>query len=292
MRSSTSHAACRSRATRCASWTASGRELPERAEGHIQFSGPSVTSGYYRNPEATRNLLHGEWMDTDDYGYVAEGDIYITGRIKDTIIRAGRNIHPYELEEAVGNLEGIRKGCVAVFGSRDERAGTEKIVVLAETRETDPAQTRDAARRASTTLRCRSIGTPADDIMLAPPGTVLKTSSGKIRRAASRELYESGGTTGTRAVWLQVVRLAWSAILPQARRSLRAAVELGSTAPTALFLLGVMGALDVDRAARCCRARDWCWKLSRRMARAVPARSPACRSPCAASRTCRPGAPA
>ena len=95
-------------------------------------------------------------MDTGDYGYIAEGDIYITGRIKDTIIRAGRNIHPYELEEAVGNLDGIRKGCVAVFGSRDERAGTEKIVVLAETRETDAARARSAAQPDQRARRGRS----------------------------------------------------------------------------------------------------------------------------------------
>ncbi len=243
----------------------SDRELPERAEGHIQFSGPSVTSGYFRNPEATRNLLHGEWMDTDDYGYVAAGDIYITGRIKDTIIRAGRNIHPYDLEEAVGNLEGIRKGCVAVFGSRDERAATERIVVLAETREDDPAR-REELRTRINDLAVALIGMPADDIVLAAPGTVLKTSSGKIRRAGSRELYESGGKVARRAVWLQVVRLAWSALLPQARRTLRAASGKAYGA-WALFLLGALGALVWIGCAVLPQA-GWAWKFSRRVARA------------------------
>ena len=242
----------------------SGRELPERAEGHIQFSGPSVTSGYYRNPEATKNLLHDSWMDTDDYGYVAEGDIYITGRIKDTIIRAGRNIHPYDLEEAVGNVEGVRKGCVAVFGSKDERAGTEKIVVLAETRETDAAK-REAIRTRINDLAVSLIGTPPDDIMLAPPGTVLKTSSGKIRRAGSREVYERGGGTGTRAVWWQVVRLTWSAILPQLRRTLRTAADQLYGA-YALFLFGSFGALVWLGCAVLPRA-DWAWRYSGRLAR-------------------------
>ncbi len=242
-----------------------GRELPERAEGYIQFSGPSVTSGYYRNPEATRQLLHGAWMNTDDYGYVAAGDLYITGRIKDTIIRAGRNIHPYELEEAVGGLDGIRKGCVAVFGSRDERSGTERVIVLAETRESDPAR-RDALRARVNDLALALIGTPADDVMLAPPGTVLKTSSGKIRRAASREVYERGGATGTRAVWLQVVRLTWSALLPQARRTLRAAADLLYGA-YALFLLGTLGAAVWIACALLPHA-GWCWQVSRWHARA------------------------
>jgi len=243
----------------------SGRELAERAEGHIQFSGPSVTSGYFRNPEATRHLLHGEWMDTDDYGYIAEGELYVTGRIKDTIIRAGRNIHPYDLEEAVGNLDGIRKGCVAVFGSRDARSGTERVVVLAETRESDAAR-REALRMRVNDLAVSLIGGPADDIMLAPPGTVLKTSSGKIRRAASREVYESGGASGTRAVWWQVVRLTGSALLPQARRALRAAIDFLYGA-YALFLLGTMGAMVWITCAALPRT-DWCWKWSGRMARA------------------------
>ena len=218
----------------------SGRELPERSEGHIQFSGPSVTSGYFRNPEATADLLDDAWMNTGDYGYIAGGDIHISGRIKDTIIRAGRNIHPYELEEAVGNLDGIRKGCVAVFGSRDARSGTEKIVVLAETRETDPEKC-EALRSAINELAMTAIGMAPDDVMLAPPNTVLKTSSGKIRRTASREVYEGGGARGTRAVWLQLVRLTWSAILPQLRRMTRTAADWIYGA-YALFLLGVMGA--------------------------------------------------
>lgn len=245
-----------------------GRELPERAEGHIQFSGPSVTSGYYRNPEATRELLDGEWMNTGDYGYIAAGEIHITGRIKDTIIRAGRNIHPYELEEAIGGLDGIRKGCVAVFGTRDQRAGTEKIVVLAETRENDPSQ-QEALRGRINDLALSVIGMPADDIMLAPPGTVLKTSSGKIRRAASREMYQSGGPAARRAVWLQVVRLTAAALLPQARRMARAVGDLLYSG-YALFLLFTLGTLVwiVCAAASPLAGPGWCWRFSRHVARA------------------------
>ena len=243
---------------------ATGLELPERAEGQIQFSGPSVTSGYYRSPEATQGLLHGEWMDTGDYGYIAEGEIYITGRVKDTIIRAGRNIHPYELEEAVGDLEGVRKGCVAVFGSPDPRSGTERVVVLAETRETD-ADRRDALRGRINDLAVSLINTPADDIMLAPPGTVLKTSSGKIRRAASRELYERGGTTGTKSVWWQVVRLTWAALLPQARRSLRVVLDwlYGAYAALLFLAIGVPGWI----ACALTRRTAWCWALSHHASR-------------------------
>jgi len=243
---------------------ASDRELAERQEGHIQFSGPSITSGYYRNPEATRELLHGEWIDTGDYGYVAEGEVYITGRVKDTIIRAGRNIYPYELEEAVGALQGIRKGCVAVFGAKDAHSGTERVVVLAETRVIDAAE-RDRLRAQIDALAVPLIGMPADEIVFAPPHSVLKTSSGKIRRAASRTAYESGALRGTRAVWLQIVRLAFAAILPQARRSLRSATDLAYGA-WALALLGVVGSLTWIACALLPRP-EWCWRLSSRMCR-------------------------
>ena len=240
------------------------RELGEREEGHVQFSGPSSTSGYYRNPEQTRQLLHGQWLDTGDYGYIAEGELYITGRVKDMIIRAGRNVYPYELEEAVGHLEGIRQGCVAVFGSRDERSGTERIIVLAETRVTDPAERERLSARINE-LATEVIDMPVDEVVLAPPQSVLKTSSGKIRRVASRELYEHGGRTRTRAVWWQIVRLAWSAVLPQARRSLRAGADLAYSAYV-MLLLGSLGTLTWFACAVLPRV-DWCWALSHRMAR-------------------------
>jgi 1-acyl-sn-glycerol-3-phosphate acyltransferase len=243
---------------------AADRELPEREEGHIQFSGPSATSGYYRNPEATRELLHGEWIDTGDYGYIAEGEIYITGRVKDTIIRAGRNIYPYELEEAVGALAGIRKGCVAVFGVKDARSGTERVVVLAETRATDRAE-RARLRERIDALAVERIGTPADEVVFAPPHSVLKTSSGKIRRAASRAAYEAGALHGARAVWWQIARLALAAVLPQARRGLRRTADLAYGA-YALALLGLVGSATWIACALLPRP-DWCWRLSSRMCR-------------------------
>src|SRR3954454_19484926 len=111
-----------------------GLELPDRNEGHLQFRGPSATTGYYRNPEATKALFAGDWVNTGDRAYLSEGLLFLTGREKDIIIRGGRNISPYELEEAIGDLPGIRRGCVAVFGSQDAVGGTERVVVLAETR--------------------------------------------------------------------------------------------------------------------------------------------------------------
>ncbi|MDH5210295.1 MAG: AMP-binding protein [Betaproteobacteria bacterium] len=202
---------------------AAGLELPDEQEGALQFRGPSATSGYYRNPEATKKLFDGAWVNTGDRAYLKEGMVYITGREKDIIIRGGRNISPYELEHAVGDLGGVRRGCVAVFGSRDPATGTERVVVLAEMRAADASRHNDLKRMINE-LAVSLTGAPADDIVLAPPATVPKTSSGKIRRVAAREFYERGpSSVKPQAVWLQLVRLVLAGAAPQLRRTWRTA---------------------------------------------------------------------
>jgi 1-acyl-sn-glycerol-3-phosphate acyltransferase len=202
---------------------AADAELPERREGRLQFRGPSATDGYYRNAAATAQLIRDGWRETGDYAYFAGGEVHLTGRSKDIVIKGGRNIYPQEVEAAVGELPGIRKGCVAVFGSADPASGTERLVIAAETRETDSAALTVLRQRVQETV-VELLGLPADDVVLSAGRIVLKTSSGKVRRAASRELYERGATveTAPRAVWLQVARLALAGALPQARRGARA----------------------------------------------------------------------
>lgn len=204
-----------------------GFEVGERQEGRLEFQGPSATPGYFRNPAATQQLRHGPWVDSGDMAYSAEGQIYLTGRAKDIIIRAGRNIYPHEVEAALNTVPGIRQGCVAVFGSADPHNGTERLIILAETRETDPAilqRLRSQVEAIATDL----LGTPPDDVVLAPPQSVLKTSSGKIRRAASRERYEAGDLgQRPRAVWRQMARLALAGASPQWRRLQNSSAALG-----------------------------------------------------------------
>jgi len=176
-----------------------GRELPERRQGRVEFRGPSSTSGYFRDSEHTRALFHGDWLDTGDLGYMAGGELYVTGRRKDLIIRAGRNIYPQEVEQAVSEIDGIRKDGVAVFGGVDAASGTERLIVLAETRRLETAQA-EALRAKIQTVVTDLLGEPPDDIVLAAPGAALKTSSGKLRRSAIRERYERG-ETGKRPGW-------------------------------------------------------------------------------------------
>ncbi len=189
-----------------------GRELPERHEGLLQFRGPSATRGYYRNPEATARLIRDGWHETGDRAYLAGGDIHLTGRVKDLIIRGGRNIYPYEVEQAVGEIAGVRKGCVVAFAANDERTGSERLVVVAETRERDPSR-RGALEQTVRERATDVIGMPPDEVVLAHPRAVLKTSSGKLRRGDVRDRYLSGRLNAAPpSPFWQLVRVGLSGI--------------------------------------------------------------------------------
>lgn len=242
-----------------------GAELPDRHEGRIEFRGPSATAGYFRNAEATKTLLRGDWLDTGDVGYVADGEVYLTSRAKDLIKRGGHNVHPYDLEEAAGALPGVRRGCVAVFGASDPQSRSERVVVVAETRLAEP-DAKAALRERIAQLSVDVLGQPADDIVLAPPHTVLKTSSGKIRRAACRTLYEEGRlVVAAHGVAWQLARL-WGAAL---RGRMRAPIQrIGAAlfAARAWMVFGVGVILGV--AAALLPARAWRKRLARGIARA------------------------
>jgi 1-acyl-sn-glycerol-3-phosphate acyltransferase len=244
-----------------------GVELPERHVGRLQFRGPSSTAGYFRNPEATRALVHGEWRDSGDHAYMADGEVVPAGRVKDLIKRGGRNLYPYDLEQAVGQLPGIRKGCVAVFGSPDPATGTERVVVVAESRAGDEAA-REQLRQAVNSTAVDVIGMPPDDVVLVPPHAVPKTSSGKIRRLASRMAYEQGTLEhSTGPPWLQMARLAgqsaWARATVLARRAWNGlytsyawlvfgVVLLGCALPTILWQQPERGRRIMHRGARAC----------------------------------------
>jgi len=193
----------------------SGNEVPDRTEGFLWFRGPSVTSGYFNNPAATQKLFpageaaRGEsaWVNSGDRAYRAEGEIFVTGRVKDIIIKGGRNLYPHEVEELAARADGIRKGCIVAFGLKDEGMGTEKLVVVAESRESDPAR-RSAIAAAVTQEISAGLGLPPDRVELIPPGSIPKTSSGKLRREETRQLYIAGTLSAKKPpAWLQIARL-------------------------------------------------------------------------------------
>ena len=243
-----------------------GREVEERREGRLEFRGPSATSGYFRNEAKTRELFREDWLDSGDRAYMANGDVFVTGRIKDIIIRAGQHVYPQELEEAIGGIDGFIKGAVAAFGVTDPVSGTERIVVLGETAQTDTAKRESlvaAARNAATAI----MGSPPDEIVLINPGTVPKTSSGKIRRAAAKEHYLAQELNlPRRALRWQIVRLWLAGLGGQVQRWRRA---LGERLYAAwwwlvLSICVAAGAVAVIALPR----RAWRWACVRALARA------------------------
>ncbi|MGH9069118.1 MAG: AMP-binding protein, partial [Acidimicrobiales bacterium] len=157
----------------------------EREVGELQVRGSSVTPGYYADPEATAAAFTADgWLRTGDLAYLAEGELVVCGRSKDVIIVGGRNVFPEDVERAVGGVPGVRAGNVIAFGV-EGRNGREGVVVVAETREVDPSPLRQAVAEAVRS----SVGVPARDIVLVDPGSLPKTSSGKLQRSLCRQRY-------------------------------------------------------------------------------------------------------
>lgn len=244
----------------------SGREAAEREEGRLEFRGPSATAGYFRNELKTRELFDGEWLDSGDRAYMARGDVFVTGRIKDIIIRAGQHVYPQEVEEAVGDIEGLTKGAAAAFGVTDPDSGTERIVVLAETSQADSVERQrleDRARAAATSI----IGAPPDEVVLVEPGTVPKTSSGKIRRAAAKQHYLAQQLNlPKRALRLQITRLWLAGMGGRLARLIRSGREHLYAAWwwAVLSICVAIGAIGVTLLPRL----KWRWSAVRMLARA------------------------
>ncbi len=185
-----------------------GAPLPDRHVGQLQFRGPSAMQGYYRNEKATAAICHDGWWDTGDYAYIADGDLFITGRQKDLIIKGGRNFYPDTIEEAIKQLETATNGTVVAFGVIDKKLGTEKLIIVAETEKTDEFA-RKEAMAAIMKQTATMIGIPVDEVVLVSPHSIPKTASGKVRRAECKQLYLSKQLDGKHApVWWQFAKLS------------------------------------------------------------------------------------
>jgi fatty-acyl-CoA synthase len=202
---------------------AEGAALPETREGNLEFRGPSTMLGYYRNPEATRAVTRADgWVASGDRAYLAEGEVFITGRSKDMILRAGRNLYPQEIEELVADVSGVRRGCVAAFGVSDPDRGTERLVVVVETRE-EAAEGRQRLAHEIQTRLAENLDVPADEVFLVPPHTVPKTSSGKLRRSDCRALYVKGALGGARKRRTTLLKFEGAKAVVALRRALAVA---------------------------------------------------------------------
>jgi acyl-CoA synthetase (AMP-forming)/AMP-acid ligase II len=164
-----------------------GAEQGDRRIGRVLIQTPSLYSGYIESGRFQPRT--GEWFDTGDLGYVADGELYVTGRRKDLIIKHGRNYSPDRMEELVCLIDGVRRA--AAFGLFDDERATEKVVVLAEAR---PRDVSDAAGRDALRMRIRRelthAGYTVDVVSFVERGGLPRTTSGKVRRQLCRELFD------------------------------------------------------------------------------------------------------
>lgn len=173
--------------------------LPERVIGEIRIAGPSVMRGYWEDAERTREAFAGSFLRTGDLGFMSDGHVFICGRSKELIIVNGRNYYPQDMEWEAGKVAGVRKGNVVAFGARDPSGverDRERVVLAFEVQDSErmgqPASLVAEVRRAVQ----EGMGLTLDDVVALPPGALPKTSSGKLQRAKSRELYETGELMG------------------------------------------------------------------------------------------------
>ncbi|MCL2451041.1 MAG: AMP-binding protein, partial [Polyangiaceae bacterium] len=182
-----------------ASDSLSEHPLPEHVVGEIRIAGPSVMRGYWEDAERTREVFAGRFLCTGDLGFLSEGRVYICGRSKELVIVNGRNYYPQDMEWEAGKVDGVRKGNVVAFGARDPSGverDRERVVLAFEVQE--PERLHQAASLVADVRRAvqQGMGLTLDDVVALPPGAIPKTSSGKLQRAKTRELYETGELMG------------------------------------------------------------------------------------------------
>ena len=175
----------------------SGGRLPERHTGEIILRSPSMMSGYLRDEEATRSALRDGWLYTGDLGYLANGQLFITGRKKELIIVGGRNYYPDDVEQIACAVPGVRAGRVVAIGVEDAEQATERLVVLAEIDKTESDERDSLKMLVRHTLI--AAGYPVSDVVLLKPKSIQSTLTGKPMRVQSKARFLAGEFSSTDA---------------------------------------------------------------------------------------------
>jgi fatty-acyl-CoA synthase len=166
-----------------------GAVLGEREVGVLQLRGQSVTPGYLTvsGPVATQDV--DGWLDTGDEGYLADGAVVVCGRRKDVIIMGGRNIYPTDIERAASGADGVRAGnAVAVRLPADDARHRESFLVAVESRSATEPEAAQGIAKDVTSRVVSAVGVRPAEVVVLRPGSLPKTPSGKLRRAATRAL--------------------------------------------------------------------------------------------------------
>jgi len=167
---------------------ADGNSLPDRHIGEIAVQSNCMLTEYYHRPKVTEQTFLDGWYLTGDYGYILNGEVYITGRKKDLIIVGGKNIYPQDLERIAMTVRGVHPGRVVAFGIFSQRVGTEQVVIVAEVNTEDPDERQQIADEIRQTVT-QSSAVALRHVHLVEEGWIIKTSSGKTARLANREKF-------------------------------------------------------------------------------------------------------
>ncbi|MEO8799816.1 MAG: AMP-dependent synthetase, partial [Polyangiaceae bacterium] len=182
-----------------------GKQLGDRQVGQILARGPSICAGYFNEPELSAAAFKDGWLYTGDLGYTVDGDVFICGRVKDVIIVRGRNFYPQDIEWAVSELPGVRRGNVVAFGvpvgadgtvAHDAANGEEHLVVCAEAHSSDAAGLVELISTAVT----QAVGLATYKVEIVPQGALPRTSSGKPQRRKTRQMFLDGTLPKARGV--------------------------------------------------------------------------------------------
>ena len=169
-----------------------GAVLGDRDVGAIQLRGDSVTPGYLTVDGPVPAQDAEGWLDTGDQGYLADGTVVVCGRLKDVIIMGGRNIYPTDIERAAGQVDGVRAGNVVAVrldvGSGVGSTRRESFAVVVESRKAGDADAEATIRKDVTGRVVDAVGARPARVVIVAPGSLPKTPSGKLRRAATRSL--------------------------------------------------------------------------------------------------------
>ena len=168
--------------------------LPDRVVGELRLRGPSITRGYFDDPELTEAAFAGGWLRTGDLGYLVAGDVFVCGRSKELIIVNGRNYYPQDLEWEASQVQGVRKGNVIAFGAQAPLGDRERVVIAFETGVVDGQAREELQKEVRRAVREAS-GLSIDDVIALDAGVLPKTSSGKLKRNETRQLYLEGTLT-------------------------------------------------------------------------------------------------
>jgi acyl-CoA synthetase (AMP-forming)/AMP-acid ligase II len=165
-----------------------GGERSERLVGEIAIQSDCMLAGYYNRPDLTQKAFRDGWYLTGDYGYMHNGEVFVSGRKKDMIIVGGKNVYPQDLEALTYEVTGVHSGRSVAFGIFDEMQGTEDVVIISEVDSEDPNEHKriaDAIREHVT----RNSAIALRYVKVVGPKWILKTSSGKTARSANKEKF-------------------------------------------------------------------------------------------------------